>query len=73
MTLTNKQLAWIGIGVVCVIIIYANRGNLPLPKEPLNADGEGVNALDKAIAKLKSGQIKVIEMPENVKKQLNEV
>jgi hypothetical protein len=73
MTLTNQQLAWIGIGVVCVIIIYANRGNLPLPKESLNADGEGVNAIDKAIAKLKSGQIKVNEMPENVKQQLNEV
>ena len=73
MSLTNKQLAWIGIGVICVIIIYANRGNLPLPKEPLNADGDGVNAIDKAIALLKSGQIKVNEMPDNVKQQLNEV
>jgi hypothetical protein len=73
MKLTDKQLLWIGIGVISVIIIYANRGNLPLTKESLNADANGNNAIDKAVALLKSGQIKVNEMPENVKQQLNEV
>ncbi len=71
MKLTQKQLMWIGIGIIGIIIIYANREILPLPKEPLKADEN--NAIDQAISKLKSGQIKVNEIPEEIKQQLNEV
>lgn len=73
MNLTKTQLTWIGVGLVVVVILYANRGNLPLPKEPLNADAKSNNAIDSAIEKLKNGQVMVNEMPDNVKKQLNEV
>lgn len=73
MNLSKTQLTWIAIGITVAVILYANRDNLPLTKEPLNADANGSSAIDSAIEKLKSGQVLVNEMPENVKNQLNEV
>lgn len=70
MKLTKDHMMWIGVGLIGLIIIYSNRASLYPNKSTLSADG-GDGAIDKAISKLKSGQVKVNEMPEQVKQQLN--
>jgi hypothetical protein len=70
MKLSKDNMMWIGIGILGLIIVYSNRASLFVNKGTLSADG-GNGAIDKAISKLKSGQVKVNEMPEQVKQQLN--
>lgn len=70
MKLSQDNMKWIGVGILGLIIVYSNRSSLFVNKGTLSADG-GNGAIDRAISKLKSGQVKVNEMPEQVKQQLN--
>lgn len=66
----SKHEKWILIASVgAILVLYANRANLPYDKDNLNADGdEGQNTINRAISKLKTGNVKVNDTPEEVRK-----
>jgi hypothetical protein len=57
----------VGLGL---ILLYNNRGSF-MPKEKLDMNpNDGQRAIKDAIRKIKLGQIKVREMPEEIRKEL---
>lgn len=64
MTLSKKQITNVFIAFSVLVLIYANRGSLHLNKEPLNANEDSDDAIDRAINKLKSGGVAVKSTPE---------
>lgn len=69
--LTKENKIWIAIAIIGGIIIYSNRGNLFAKKDKLSANSNTNSSIDNAIEKLKLGQVKVNEMPDNVRKELS--
>ena len=57
----------VGLGL---ILLYNNRGSF-MPKENLDmSPKDGQRAIKEAIRKIKFGQVKVREMPEEIRKEL---
>lgn len=57
----------VGLGL---ILLYNNRGSF-MPKQKLDMNpNDGQRAIKDAIRKIKLGQIKVREMPEEIRKEL---
>lgn len=70
MTLTKKQITNVFIALGVLVLIYANRGSLHPSKEPLNANEDSDDAIDRAISKLKSGGVAVKSTPEEATKSV---
>lgn len=60
----------IGGIILGVLFLWSNR-NLFMPKETLDMNpNDGVKAIKDALRKIKTGQIEVREMPEDIRKEI---
>jgi len=68
--MTKHDLYIMGAVGLGLILLYNNRGSF-MPKEKLDMNpNDGQRAIKDAIRKIKLGQIKVREMPEEIRKEL---
>jgi len=68
--MTKNDLYIMGAVGLGLILLYNNRGSF-MPKEKLDMNpNDGQRAIKDAIRKIKLGQIKVREMPEEIRKEL---
>lgn len=68
--MTKHDLYIMGAVGLGLILLYNNRGSF-MPKENLDMNpNDGQRAIKDAIRKIKLGQIKVREMPEEIRKEL---
>lgn len=68
--MTKEQKIILGVVAVTFILLWSNRGNV-LPKESLNVEpNDSKSEIEKALIMLKTGQIKVNSIPEEVRKEI---
>lgn len=68
--MTKHDLYIMGAVGLGLILLYNNRGSF-MPKQKLDMNpNDGQRAIKDAIRKIKLGQIKVREMPEEIRKEL---